>query len=140
VCNSYQDGVEMDAGSGARWGRLDGNIVVPLSDAEVDAVLAGGGTFHEPVAFTKFPWGTSVSTVFMGLRTGNADRAALWFETTVLGGGDELTRQHWRHATYFEAIEGHQIVIGEVIRERHGRAWQLYKNRDGSKRGRLATG
>lgn len=134
----------MNAGSGsARWARLEGRVVIPLSDAEAADVLAGRKAPLWPVrvAWTEFPsWRISISTLFTGLRMGGSDgRPSLWFETTILGGGDDLTRQHWRHATYFDAIDAHHAVIDAVMRAQWGRAWDAFKKDEARGRGRVAA-
>lgn len=131
----------MRTGSGARWARLNGMSVVPLTEAESAQILLGAAPLHERIALTTFPWGTSVSTLFTGMRYGGDDgRPALWFQTVVLAGGDDLTKQHWRHASYAEAIAGHYRVIDAVLRERWGRAWQAVKQDEAGGRGRVAAG
>jgi hypothetical protein len=97
--------------SGHRFAKLDGQSVVPLTDAEA----AQSAERHRHIMGTRIGEELTVSTVFTGFNCGGYGKPDLWFQCTVLGSGDDFTRQYWRYATYQDALDGHLEVVRTVI-------------------------
>lgn len=70
-------------------------------------------TENRIIGNARFPEGSMVSTVFIGMGTFDKPDKGM-FETMVFGSGTELDEQPFRYDTLKEAEEGHQQIIKKL--------------------------